>query len=280
MKKVLTRKLTGFLLVGILLSSCSAEQTTTNNDNAESSSAPQTGESFLRLTANGEDFVREGFVTKDGWSIDFDNVYVTINNVTAYQTEPPFNAESEDELQATESVTLVSSPTAIDLKLVNESNPTVLVTEVPAPPGTYNALSWEIYNEPDNPEALILKGKATKDGETVGFSLSFPVNISYSCGEFVGDDRKGILEENSTAELEMTFHFDHIFGDAELDAEDELNRGALGFAPMAQLAKDGTLEVNLEQLQRSLTPEEYEKLDKSVLSLGHVGEGHCRMDNK
>lgn len=280
MKNILTRKLTGFLLIGFLLSSCATQETSTGNGNTNNSSAPQTSDAFLRLTANGEDFVREGFVTKDGWSINFYSVYVTVNNVIAHQTEPPFNAESEDKLQATESVTLISSPSAIDLKLVNEENPLVLVTEVPAPPGTYNALSWEIYNEPDSLESLILDGEATKDGETVIFSLRFPVNMAYSCGEFVGDDRKGILEQNSTAELEMTFHFDHIFGDAELDAGDELNQGALGFAPMAQLAENGTLDINLEQLQSSLTPDEYEKLNQSILSLGHVGEGHCRLERE
>ena len=32
-----------------------------------------TGEGSLVLVANGEDFVRQGFVSKDGWSINFEH---------------------------------------------------------------------------------------------------------------------------------------------------------------------------------------------------------------
>lgn len=37
----------------------------------------QTG--TLVLVDNGEDFIRQGFVSKDGWQIDFDHAYVTLN---------------------------------------------------------------------------------------------------------------------------------------------------------------------------------------------------------
>ena len=33
-----------------------------------------TGEGSLVLVANGEDFVRQGFVSKDGWSINFEHL--------------------------------------------------------------------------------------------------------------------------------------------------------------------------------------------------------------
>ena len=46
----------------------------------------------LKFTANGEDFVRQGFVSKDGWRIDFDHVYITISDIAAYQTNPPYDA--------------------------------------------------------------------------------------------------------------------------------------------------------------------------------------------
>ena len=41
----------------------------------------------LQINANGEDFVRQGFVSKDGWSITFDHVYITLADITAYQTD-------------------------------------------------------------------------------------------------------------------------------------------------------------------------------------------------
>ena len=46
----------------------------------------------LQLNANGEDFVRQGFISKDGWSINFDHVYITLADVTACQTERKYIA--------------------------------------------------------------------------------------------------------------------------------------------------------------------------------------------
>ena len=48
----------------------------------------------LQFYANGEDFVRQGFVSKDGWSISFDHVYIHLADVAGYQTEPPYDPHS------------------------------------------------------------------------------------------------------------------------------------------------------------------------------------------
>ncbi len=91
----------------------------------------------------------------------------------------------------------------------------------------------------------------------------------------MGENRKGIVTKNQPADVEVTFHFDHIFGDKETPADDELNIYALGFEPLKTLANKGELKTNLQDLQQKLTPENYQKLKNSLLSLGHVGEGHC-----
>ena len=39
---------------------------------------------MLVFTANGEDFVRQGFVDKQGWRIDFEKLYVNIVDPAAY----------------------------------------------------------------------------------------------------------------------------------------------------------------------------------------------------
>ena len=39
----------------------------------------------LVFTMNGEDFIRDGFVTEDGWTMSFEHVYLTIEEPTAYQ---------------------------------------------------------------------------------------------------------------------------------------------------------------------------------------------------
>ena len=39
----------------------------------------------LVFTANGEDFIRTGFETKDNWNLTFDHAYVVIGGPTAFQ---------------------------------------------------------------------------------------------------------------------------------------------------------------------------------------------------
>ena len=52
----------------------------------------------------------------------------------------------------------------------------------------------------------------------------------------------------------MTFHFDHIFGDAEMPLDDDLNALAPGFDPFAGVAGgSGTLQIDMSEL---LTGEE------------------------
>lgn len=230
----------------------------------------------LSLVANGEDFVRQGFTSKDGWEIEFDHVYVTLDQVSAYQTEPPFDPTTEAELKPMVTVVLVESPTTVDLALGNSDEPPIQVTQVEeAPTGHYNALSWQVVPSVEG-STIRLQGKATKAGETVNFDININQPLEYSCGDFVGDERKGILQANAQAELETTFHFDHIFGDAETPADDPLNVDALGFEPLAALAQNGQLQVDSATLAAQMNPEDYQTFEKAIANLGHVGEGHCR----
>ncbi len=260
------------------LSACGVSdspQTTTTNSSDNNDET-----SNFSLVANGEDFIRQGFVSKDGWQIDFNHAYVTLNQVTAYQTNPPFNAE-EGEFEAVESVALVETPTTIDLAEGDENASPIVVTEVSAPEGNYNAIGWSLVNDPEKNASVILDGVAVKDDRTVDFVISFPIELEYLCGEFVGDERKGIIEANQPAELETTFHFDHLFGDSETPADDELNLGALGFEPLAVIASnDNQLQTDLPTLEQQLSSEDYSKLMDNLKSLGHVGEGHCRLENQ
>ncbi|MEO0458116.1 MAG: DUF4382 domain-containing protein [Cyanobacteria bacterium P01_A01_bin.114] len=230
----------------------------------------------LEIRANGEDFVRQGFVTKDGWQITFDQVEVILSEVSAYQTDPPFDPEAAEPLQATSSIVL-DAPVKVDLATGDETAEPVLVETLEAPPGRFNALSWALT--PQQGEApLVLKGTAVKANQTVPFQMALAPSLKFTCGDFIGDDRKGILEPGETADVEATFHFDHLFGDADLPADDELNQGALGFDPFTQLATDSSLEVTQTDLQQQLSGADYEKLEAIFSSLGHVGEGHCKAE--
>jgi hypothetical protein len=123
--------------------------------------------------------------------------------------------------------------------------------------------------------SLVAIATATKDGQTIPFTLKIDEELQFTCGDFVGDDRKGILQPGGKADLEATFHFDHLFGDGEAPPDDEINTGALGFAPLAALAENGKVEADSNALQQKLSPEDYNQLKGILPSLGHVGEGHC-----
>ncbi|MBD2156590.1 DUF4382 domain-containing protein [Leptolyngbya sp. FACHB-16] len=231
----------------------------------------------LVIRANGENFVRQGFVSKDGWEISFENLYVTLANITAYQTDPPFDAEAGTELKAVQEVT-VAEPQTVDLAAGDETAEPIQVAKLDAPAGRYNALSWKMVNAPSGSAAghtLMLVGTAAKDGQTVKFTMRLDEELAFVCGDFVGDERKGILEGGKNADLEATFHFDHLFGDADAPMEDDLNQGALGFEPFAAIAQNGTVDVTSADLQSQLTSEQYTQLLEILPSLGHVGEGHC-----
>jgi len=215
----------------------------------------------LQFYANGEDFVRQGFVSKDGWSINFDHVYVTLADIAAYQTDPPYDPHCDCPIDSQVKVGLDSVYT-IDLAEGGEDADPILVGQVEdADVGHYNAISWEMVKATSGPAAgysLVIIGTAEKDGRVMDFTINIDEECGYSCGEYVGDERKGIVADGSTADLEMTFHFDHIFGDAETPLDDDLNLGAIGFEPFADTAEGGQVDINMTELH-----------------LGHVGEGHC-----
>jgi len=232
----------------------------------------------LQFHANGEDFVRQGFVSKDGWSIDFDHVYITLADITAYQTEPPYDPHAGVNINGKVTVSL-DKVYNVDLAEGGEDADPILVGEVKnAALGHYNAISWKIVKASSVPGAgysLVMIGTAEKDGKSIDFNIKVDEEYGYSCGEFVGDERKGMVQEGGIADVEMTFHFDHIFGDADTPMDDELNVGAVGFGPFASVAGGGKLDVDMVGLQSKLSAKDYQALVDILPTLGHVGEGHC-----
>lgn len=247
-------KLVSLCLLMFLISACSSE---TGN---------------LSIHANGEDFVRQGFVSKDGWSISFDQVGVNVGDVTAYQSDPPFDASSGDNPSGS-SVTL-SGVGWVDLAEGNEEADPIELDELEAPAGHYNAVGWDMITGEDG-YTIQLVGTAEKDGESIQFDIRVSDEYSYVCGEYVGDERKGFVDPDSFGDVELTFHFDHLFGDAELEADETLNVFALGFDPLAELAEGGHLDVTSSELAAGLGAEDYATWEEALATLGHVGEGHC-----
>ncbi|MBP0020926.1 MAG: DUF4382 domain-containing protein [Cyanobacteria bacterium SBLK] len=233
---------------------------------------------ILQLVANGEDFVRQGFTTKDGWQITFDNVFVTLADVTAYQSDPPYNPESDKAIANQTKVILLEGQKIVDLAEGDAKADLVLVAEVEAKAGMYNALTWKVVkakNGEVESQAILLKGQAEKAGKMIDFEIAFDKELEYSCGEFVGDKRKGVVKNSKTSQIETTFHFDHIFGDAEAAADDRINMSSIGFDPFAALTEDSQLDIDLNTLKERLDAETYQTLEFAIVGLGHVGEGHC-----
>lgn len=240
---------------------------------------------ILTLVANGEDFVRQGFVSKDGWQIDFDRLYVNISNAVSYSTESTFEPQKGDTKDSIKFQNKANFDPAgvVDLAEGEADALPVVVARANVVPGFYNALAWQLdtaqAGSPIAGKTMALIGRATKEGKTIDFNLSFNRPVEYICGEFVGENRQGIVEANSSGQIETTFHFDHIFGDADTPAEDALNQDALGFQPLANLASNGTIELDDGDLASQLSEGDYQTLTEAVANLGHVGEGHCVIDN-
>ncbi len=272
-------KINTIALLSLLIASCSSETSESNNT---STVANNQGEATLNLVANGEDFIRQGFVTKDGWTMNFDRLDVNLSDVTAYQIEGAFEPKEGDKLDTleySEKVSLLDTPKVVDLAEGEADAEPIMVTNAEVTPGFYNAVAWKIdIAEAESPLAgktMVLQGTASKDEQVINFDISLNRPIQYLCGEYVGDERKGIIQAGETGELETTFHFDHIFGDSETSPDDALNVDAWGFEPLAKLASGDSLTIDDATLDQQLSPEDQEKLTKAVIGLGHVGEGHC-----
>lgn len=216
----------------------------------------------LALYANGESLATEGFVapelTRDGWALRFAHVLVTLSDVTALQTDPPYDATSGTSPAATQTLPydMVQNLT-VDLATPGDDG-RVLVATLAAPSGHYNAVTWSVVPATEGPwtgKSLVLIGTASRDGQVLPFTLTSEDAQTYTCGEYVGDQRKGFVTDGGHAELELTFHLDHIFGRHDMPPDAAINLGALGFDAVAAGGP--------------------QTLDLAGLHLGHVGEGHC-----
>lgn len=252
----------------------------------------------LNLMANGESLVQEGVVSKDGWAIAFDHVYLTVVDVVASQqlksdiaADPDITAApdiaseiaSKTVNPGAEAVSLSASPITVDLVTPLGEPTAVKVAGQTVPTGYYKSLYWSI------PSAAMVEtstnarsgvqflGRATKAGQTIDFDLQLDPSYRYVCGPFVGDTRKGFVNEGENGEVEMTLHIDHVFGDSTLPADDPVNQDALGFDSLAAIAQDNSNPLTADQaaLKAALSASDYDTLVKALLGLGHVGEGHC-----
>jgi hypothetical protein len=86
-----------------------------------------------------------------------------------------------------------------------------------------------------------------------------------------------MLKAGETTTVEMTFHFDHIFGDKEAPEDDHINTGSVGFDFFNRFIKEDKVDIEQSAMQ---SEKEYETLVQAMWTLGHLGEGHCEVSNQ
>lgn len=216
----------------------------------------------ITFQANGEDFVTNGFISRDGWAITFDKVLINLSSITAYNIH---NEKLNVSLPDTYLIDLTSS-SIIDVDTVSK-----------VVKGNYQSLKFnlkQLQSGPYKGYSIIMVGTALKDGEMIEFSIKLSEELTFDGQEgYVGDSIKGLLNDKETT-VEMTFHFDHIFGDIYADTDAHVNTGSSGFDFFIPFNNNGKLDVEQKQLN---SIDGYNKLIKSIESLGHLGEGHCEV---
>lgn len=224
--------------------------------------ACQNDKGTISFTANGEDFVANGFMSKDGWDVNFDRVFINLSKITAYNAQ---DSKLSAELPGSYLIDLKDSPIVAMDKLTD------------LPKGNYQSLRFSltpIENGEYQGSSIVMKGTAVKEGESIDFLIKLNEELTFDGKEgYVGDTIKGLLKEDET-EVEMTFHFDHLFGDIEADADDHVNTGSPGFNFFLPFNDKGSLIVDQKQLS---TLDGYDILMGAIETLGHLGEGHCEV---
>ncbi len=227
--------------------------------------------SKLGLVVNGEAFAQEGMLSKDDWQMSFQEIKVTVGEITASGV-PPRAASSDETLEA-------SWPLKEGDEAASEQFVTVALQDGPAllgaqevPVGNYNQVQWQ-WGGGEAPR--VLKGTAVKDNRTVEFDLELPGAFQVSCGDYVGDERKGIVAADSEGEVELTLHLDHLFGDGDSPSNAEVNVTAMGFDPFAATAEEGKVVLAAATADSWATPQLRQLLKEVLMSMPHVGEGHC-----
>ena len=223
----------------------------------------------LIFKANGEDFVRQGFIDKQGWHISFDKLFVNVVDSTAYFPGGKILAS-------------LSGSYWVDLAAGDENADPITVGKISdVTAGNYQSLKFSLKRAASGEFAgysVVMLGRAERQGETVDFVIKLDEEMDFDGKEgYVGEEIKGLLEPDGTTDVEMTFHFDHIFGDIEADKDDHINTGSVGFDFFNQFAQDGKVEVSQADLVNS---DGYSILVKAIWTLGHLGEGHCEVANQ
>ncbi|MCL4234756.1 MAG: hypothetical protein KJ042_09570, partial [Deltaproteobacteria bacterium] len=259
-----SRTLLGLVLALSLVSAALWLPACGDDDDDDDDSA-DAGSGTLEFYANGEEFIRDGFVTMDGWSIAFDHFYVNYVGLTGIQvaeTESgysiPVKHAGHPHNDIPEGSAHVAATGAFWMDLAAGDDRSLITSVADAPAGNYNYANFEVIHTTEGEHAgqsIVMIGSASKDADTVAFTIRLDEQMVFSaCHQEVDDEYAGVVADGDTGSVEITFHSDHIFGDeSTLDDPDSVNPYALGFGPFAALATDGVLDVTQSDLATGLS---------------------------
>lgn len=172
-------------------------------------------------------------------------------------------------------------PYIVDLAAGNEKALPVLVDKKEhIRTGNYQSLSFKIKRIHDGTfknSSIILIGTAKKKTQKRSFTIKLNEEVDFNGKEgYVGETVKGIVSPDKESDVEMTFHFDHIFGDNTAPADSHVNADSVGFNYFDRFKKGSIVNVSQDELKNTA---EYNKLMQSIWNLGHLGEVHCDTEN-
>ena len=240
----------------------------------------------LEFFANGEEFIREGFVGKTGWAISFDQFLVNYSGPTAFQVAEDTEGEMaplhaghpHDDIPEGSAHITLDGDYPMDLATGDDRGLVGAISD--APVGNYNYLNFNVKQAAEGELAdysILMSGAATKDERTVSFTIRLDEQMTFTgCHQEVDDEFAGVVDEDGLGAMELTFHSDHIFGDQEtLGEEGSVNDIALGFEALAALAQGDVLDIDQNDLSTGLSGADYLIFIEALRTTGHSGEGHC-----
>ena len=233
----------------------------------------------LDVMVNGEAFAEAGMLSKDGWQISFDEVTVTVGEITVSGAPSDGGGDGVDvpwtlgEGAETAEAAEGEGETPPGFVAVSLQEGPVKLGPQPVPVGTYSQVKWRWGT--DSTAAIALKGTAVQGDQSIPFDLQLPGSFQAICGDYVGEERKGVVTADSGGEVELTLHLDHLFGDGEAAPNDEINTQSFGFNAFAETASEQGVVVTPATWDAWGTPALRQSLQDVLLSMPHVGEGHC-----
>lgn len=258
------------------------------------------GDGTLAFTTWGEEYIEveippdpgdgSGFI--DGWTVSYDKFLVNFRNIVV--------ASARGETAAT-----LDGSMLFDNKLAGVKS----IVQWTVPAQAWDRVSYEIApvdaattlaggaTDPDKAlmiaggYSLYASGTATKDQIEKRFSWGFAIGTRYNeCqSEQGGTEQSGVVITNNTSlEVELTTHGDHLFYDRLQASPDPAIATSLRFDALAAADADADGEVTLAEL--GVTPLDVRNYDPSGLgavnygqfltslarTVGHFrGEGEC-----